>query len=348
MSGNLKAIRRIVSMAARFAICLGLLAYLFRRLDTDAMVQALGQAYEHWRWVVVGLGLTFLGLFAGALRWSEILAAQGFRLPVAHVFRIFFIGQFFNAFMLGACGGDMARAYYVVQGWKRGRRAEAVSTVFVDRAVGLFVTVLVCCAMILFRARLFIDYEGTRWPGILMYLFLAGSVVAIFGLFRRNLFEHWAFFRRLETGTRFGPYMRRAYEALYLYRHHPRVMLAALALSLLNLLFLTLACMAFGISLGMGVPPIDYYTIFPIITVLAAVPITPGGLGVREGLFVAMFQDIGVDMAHSLPLSLMVYASGVVWSLFGGLLFIGHSAEAGHTMKQELDAVKRLEETPEP
>lgn len=338
---------RYAGTALRLGICAGLLAYLLKRVDVGAVGRVLAQTLTEWPWWIIGLALTFLGLFAGVLRWKEILAAQGMPLPLGRVFRIFFIGQFFNAFMLGACGGDMARAYYVIQGWQRGRRAEAVSTVFVDRAVGLFVTIVFCCVMIVLRVRLFIDYQGTRWPGILMFVFLIGSVVAIVALFRRNLFEHWAFFRRLETGTRFGPYIRRAYEALYLYRNHLRVMFLSLVLSLLNLLFLTLACYSFGASLGVQVSLTDYLTLFPIISVIAAIPITPGSLGVREGLFMAMFQDIGVGPHYSLSLSLMVYASGVVWSLFGGLLFIGYSAESGHTLRAELDALKHLEETPD-
>lgn len=337
-----RSLSRHAGAVLRMGICAGLLAYLLRRVDLAALGRVLAQTLTEWPWWVIGLALTFLGLFAGVLRWKEILAAQGMPLPLGRVFRIFFIGQFFNAFMLGACGGDMARAYYVIQGWKRGRRAEAVSTVFVDRAVGLFVTIVFCCVMIVLRVPAFIDYQGTRWPGILMFVFLGGSVVAILVLFRRNLFEHWALFRRLEAGTRFGPYIRRAYEALYLYRGHPRVILACLVLSLLNLLFLTVACFSFGASLGIQLPLLDYLTLFPIISVIAAIPITPGGLGVREGLFVAMFQDIGVGPHYSLSLSLMVYASGVVWSLFGGLLFVGYSAESGHTLRAELDAVKHL------
>ena len=99
---------------------------------------------------------------------------------------------------------------------------------FVDRAIGLFVTIVFCCAMIALRIPLFLDHRGTRGPGVLMFFFLIGSLVAIVALFRRNLFEHWPFFQRLETDTRFGPLIRRSYDAFYLYRGQPRVMLVSL------------------------------------------------------------------------------------------------------------------------
>ena len=157
-----------------------------------------------------------------------------------------------------------------------GRRAEAASTVFVDRAVGLFAMIAFCCVMIAFRIPLFLDHQGTRGPGFLMLLFLLGSLVAMFALFRRNLFEHWPFFQRLETDTRLGPLIRRAYDAVYLYRGHARVMLVSLGLSLLNLAFLTLACYSFGRSLQVEQSLLDCFTLFPIISVIAADSHHPG------------------------------------------------------------------------
>ena len=194
--------------------------------------------------------------------------------------------------------------------------------------------------MIAFRIPLFLDNQGTRGPGFLMLFFLLGSLVAMFALFRRNLFEHWPFFQRLETDTRLGPLIRRAYDAVYLYRGHARVMLVSLGLSLLNLAFLTLACYSFGKSLQVNQSMLDCFTLFPIISVIAAVPITPGSLGVREGLFITMYQAIGVDAHYSISMSLMVYLGSLIWSLFGGLVFVGYSAGSGHTLRAEIDALK--------
>ena len=65
----------------------------------------------------------------------------------------------------------------------------------------------------------------------------------------------------------------------------------------------------------------------------------------REGLFVAMFQDINIDPVHSLPLSLMNYAGGLAWSLLGGVLFLGFSTRRGHTVRAELAALRQEKES---
>lgn len=336
-------IRHLVTVA-RFGLGAVLLFYIARRLDVRELGHILSGSPEHWTWWMVGVLFMFLGLLAGAARWRGILAAQGTRMPTSEVVWVFFIGQFFNAFMLGACGGDVVRAYYASRR-SPGKRAEAVSTVFADRAIGLFVMIVFCCALIAIRLPLFLDHKGTRMPGFLMFLFLVASVLAMVALFRRNLFEHWALFRRLEQGTRVGPLIRRAYEALYLYRLRPKVMAMALVYSLLNLVLLTLACAAFGLGLDITIPLKDYFTLFPIISVIAAVPITPGSLGVRESLFVAMFSSVDVDAAHAVLLSLVGYAASLVWSLFGGVLFLGWSAGAGRSVSEEIRQIQSSAET---
>ena len=334
------AFHRRAGFAVRLAICAVLFGWIFRNIDMKELAGVLRQTTSHWPWWIAGLGMTFLGLLAGVARWKIILDAQDLRLPFMRVFRIFFIGQFFNAFMLGACGGDVARAYYASLDTP-GRRAEAASTVFIDRAIGLFVMIVFCCMMIALRIPLFLDHRGTRGPGFLMFFFLIGSIVAILALFRRNLFEHWPFFQRLERSHRLGGLIRRTYNAFYLYRRRHGVLAVAVAFSVLNLAFLTLACYSFGESLEIAASVLDYFTLFPIISVVAAIPVTPGSLGVRESLFATMFGAIDVPAHFAVPLSLMGYIGSVAWSLFGGLLFVGHTAHAGHSLRDELNAVRK-------
>ena len=333
-------LQRRLGFAARLAVCVALFYWIFRSINMRDLTEVLRQTITHWPWWIVGLGMTFLGLLAGVARWQIILDAQGIHLSFPRVFQVFFIGQFFNAFMLGACGGDVARAYYASLD-APGRRAEAASTVFVDRAIGLFTMIVFCCVMIALRIPLFIDHSGTRGPGVLMFFFLLGGVVAVFALFRRNLFEHWPFFQRLEQSHRLGSLIRRTYDAFYLYRRRHGVLFMSVFFSVLNLGFLTLACYSFGVSLDIRASLIDYFTLFPIISVIAAIPVTPGSLGVREGLFATMFGAIDVPAHFAVPLSLMGYIGSLAWSLFGGLMFVGHSAHAGHALREELTAVRK-------
>lgn len=306
----------------RILLGIFLLIYIVYRIDEKQLLALLGESFHlRWTWWLGALLSTYLGLHVGVLRWLALLRANELTVGLGTVFRDYFIGQFFNAFMLGACGGDMARAVAVSRACPA-RKAASVSTVVMDRGIGLLVTVVVGCAAVLLRLPLFSISRTNRFAAILMFLFLAGSVSAAIVLFGRNLFEHWAFFRRLERSSRLGSLLRRAYEAFYFYRSRPGVVWQAGVLSLINLLALTLACYCAGEALHLSVRLSDYFTFFPIITVLAAVPLTPGSLGVRENLFMAMFGSVGARPEEAVLLSLAVYATGLFWSFVGGLFLI--------------------------
>lgn len=322
---------------ARVIIGLLLLFYVLHKIDEQQLLALLGHSLrDRWGMWVAALAATYAGLHAGVMRWRSLLIAHDIRASFATVYRHFFIGQFFNAFMLGACGGDMARAIAITRSCPA-RRAAALSTVVIDRGIGLFVTVVVGCAAILSRFPLFSASRTNRAAALLTFVFFAGTIIGALLLFGWHLFERWPLFQRLEQRTRLGPHIRNAYEAFYFYRGQPVVLVKAALLSVINLLALTVACYFVGLALDSSSRPADYLTFFPIITVLAAIPITPGSLGVRENLFMAMFGTVGTSPEIAVSLSLAVYATGLFWSLFGGLLMILTPGEIRTASEQRKD-----------
>ena len=324
----------------RAALCLALLAGLFHRVDGPTLRDAGRDALAHPGWLAVGTLLTLAGLLMAALRWAGILRAQGFAVPAGRIIRFFFIGQFFNAFMFGACGGDMARIYYTLRASVR-QRTEAATSVLIDRGIGLVLQVVFGCALILLYWPLFRATATGRAGATLMFAGLAGAAAGLLLLLRRNLFERFAFLRRWEARHALGGRLRRAYETAYAYHRQPRALAGAAVFSLLNLLFQMAACVALGRSLELDMPVAYFCAFFPTISVLTAVPLTPGGFGVREGLFVVLLRSVGVDGHRALLLSLLYYFSGLIWSLVGGAFFLSSSAAAGQGLRAELESIRR-------
>lgn len=304
----------------RLLLAACILGWLLYRLPVHTLQEVLIEGFRQWPWWLAGLAATFLGLLAGCARWHLILRTQQFHLPMRTVFRLFFIGQFFNSFLPGGCGGDVARAWYAARLCNR-EKTRAASTVLVDRGIGLLTTLFFGVFMILLHLRLFLQHTLlTACGGMMLAGAFCAALLLILAL-RRNLFSVYPFFQRVEK-SRFGPMLRKVYEVAYYYRAHPAVLLVCLICSMLNLILLTLACHCFARSLMIALPIGSYFMLFPIITVLTAIPITPGALGVREGLFAELFKTLGAATYRTIPLSLLVYFGGLFWSLFGGLLYV--------------------------
>ena len=119
-------------------------------------------------------------LFVGVVRWRIVLEAQGLHLPLGRATSISFVAQFFNSFLLGSTGGDLIKAYYAARETHH-KKTEAVTTVFVDRLVGLW-------AMLLFAGVMMVPnyawLRKSRDVGVpaLFILAMLGGLSVVLGL----------------------------------------------------------------------------------------------------------------------------------------------------------------------
>jgi hypothetical protein len=333
------AAARWIGRLVRFAIFAALVVWLTQRLDWATLREVGYGAVARPLGIIGGTLLLLLTALAAALRWRGLLLAQDVALPAGRVLSIFFIGQFFNSFMLGACGGDMARIYYILRD-TTARRTETATSVLIDRGIGVFIQILLGCALLFLVWPLVRTHATLQTVAWLMFAFGTGAILVLAVLLWKNIFEHLAFFRRIEEATPLGARFRRAYEELFRYRRRPRALVAAAIYSVFSLLFQIGAVACLGHSLGVEASFTSYLVFVPIIGVFASIPLTPGSFGVREGLFVVLFQTVGVNAHQAVLLSLLFYAAGLVWSLVGGAIFLGYSAGAGFNLRGELARIR--------
>jgi len=79
-----------------------------------------------------------------------------------------------------------------------------------------------------------------------------------------------------------------------------------------------LTAYAVGMRLGLA-----YFFLFvPVLSLTLMLPISIGGLGVREGVAVVLFTQAGVDEAVAVAASLAVFGVSRATSLLGGLLYL--------------------------
>ena len=154
------------------------------------------------------LALSFLlmgtTILLGVIRWRMVLRVQGLHLSFGRTTGISFVAHFFNSFLLGSTGGDLMKAYYAARETKH-RKTEAVTTVFVDRLIGLWAMLLFACAMMLLNLRLMLDNAWLRLLAIIIFaMMLVGSVVlgtAFWGGISKRWSGARAWLRRLPKGA---------------------------------------------------------------------------------------------------------------------------------------------------
>ncbi len=108
---------------------------------------------------------------------------------------------------------------------------------------------------------------------------------------------------------------------------------------LFGILFHLVACLnyyTYATALGMNVPLYFYFVAIPLISLVAFLPISINGFGVRESAFVLVFSTIHVPSATSLLLVLLMDVQVLFFGVVGGCMYFTLAAGSkAKVMKQQ-------------
>lgn len=273
--------------------------------------------------LITFLAIGFIFVIA-SFRWRMLLKVQGVTLGFFRIFHLTMIGIFFNNFVPGLTGGDFVKAYYVSR--ETHKKTEAITTVFLDRAVGLFALSTLAAVMVLVN----ITRPEFRAASIVVYVFLIMGLLAAVTVYsqrvRRTLVGRLGRISSLERALSFIPIRKIAGDidrALILYREHKRAVLMAILVSFLAHSIAILANFGYGQALGLKAGIGDYFILVPIISMITSLPILPAGWGVGEAAYVFGFALVGVPATQAITLSVVYRIShNIFWGLPGGVMFM--------------------------
>ncbi len=327
--------KKKIITAVQIILAVTILTLIFIKLD-DELIAAVKRAIKNWPFLVAALACTFTCICSCTLRWQVLLHAVGVKLSYARVLTLYFIGQFFSALIPGVVGGDLPKAVYVAKESQL-KKTEVISTVFIDRIIGLLVLVIICSTLVLARLDFFLTDKYTKSAMLFVIALFAGSCVGLFVVFYKNLFEHFAIFKKLEEKTALGKIIRKIYDSFRLCLNQKSTIIKTFAVSLLNHSLMVLSIFFLAKSLETDLTFLNCLTIFPIINAISAIPLTPGSLGPRELICIALLAPMGVDKADAVALSLLSYFALFFWSLPGFLVYVVYSLKEGKVdMKAEM------------
>ncbi len=269
-------------------------------------------------WALLAMGP---GTFIMAWRLRLLLSIQDIRLSAREAIWLTFAGNFFNFAMPGTTGGDLYKAYYVAR--QTSKRAEGVTIVLLDRAIGLISFLLLATCTIAFYAATRGERLGQYgwWVGYLM----VGLIVFSLLFFSRRV-RKWIRYESLLSRLPFGDKLRRVDDTAFQFRFHARKTLASLLGTLVN--HFCMITSIYFLALALGIHPhgqhtsIDLYLASLLATsvgfLLAAVPISIQGFGLFEAVFYRVFVEGGwCSATEMLALTLGLRLVQIIWSLPG-------------------------------
>ena len=285
-----RSTRRVLLTLLRLAIGVSLLAYLAKTGIID--FKALEKLFTAWS---VTVAATILLLSDGALmsaRLSWLFRPHGLKLRFGVSFELTLVSFFFATFLPGAAGGDLAKLFYTARA-NNSRRIEIMTVVLLDRAIGLFSLLILPLIFAPLFAPVIRGTPALRslllTAGLLAFTALAVFLLLLFSKSTANRVPGSALQRMAKNAI-----VQDVLGTISTYRQHCGILLASLGASLLANLFLVLVTM-----LGLLVVAPSSWTsrmclVIPIGHIVNSLPLTPGGLGVGETAFNALFSITGL------------------------------------------------------
>ncbi|MCD6578882.1 flippase-like domain-containing protein [bacterium] len=239
--------------------------------------------------------------------------------------KYYLIGLFFNQTLPTSIGGDSIKGYFL--GKDVGDIAGGIIITFIDRVIGV-ITML----FYLFIAILIGGYrilQGKEFFYLLAIVILIIISVILLFSHRFSRFFYSLTFKKVEHKFKFLHQVKEAYKFFLSTKKEKKIYMLSFINSIFAQILLVVAVYFVSISLGINIHLLDYFIIMPIIFIVSMIPISIGGFGVREGVFVYILGRYGVSSEKALSLSLLFIIIFIVISIIGGVSYLTLHKEKG-------------------
>jgi len=302
----------------RIVVGVLLVVYLFSRIDLGNVVAHITKANVGYLLLACMPYAVFI--LISAWRWKILLDYKEMGLSFPAVLKIYFIHLFFNNILPSNVGGDVARVAFTM---KEKKRADALATVLVDRVLGFFGLFVFGFFSVL---MLYLTVHKIEFLSFLIVGFVS-LIVIITVMFSSTI-------NRLVTPgllkiriMHLGERLARLYDTFTHFGKARTPMAACVVISFFVQALLAIAPYVILQALPVKYHEISYLSFFiylPIINVLSMIPVSVGGIGVRENSYVFLFQRVGLPPDVAVSVSILSFMITFIFSLPGGLFYFLH------------------------
>lgn len=285
--------KKAVKLLIKLVLTALALYLVFRNIDTETTLAIVKSAEAFY--LLLALLLFILSKIFSAIRLNYFFKDLGLHLLAVQNLKLYGIGMFYNLFLPGGIGGDGYKVFLLNKAYKTPVK-QLLQAVLLDRLNGLVVLVFLMLVL-LFWVN--IDFVFPADIKIFATVAVFLLVIGFYGMMR-------FFFR---------------------------IFMASIGVTLVYsfLVQLTQLICAYFIlqSLGITSQLMEYQFVFLLSSVVAVLPLTIGGVGARELVFILSHEYMGIDKNAAVAFSLLFFLITAVTSLAGA--FLNFHEKPNHT-----------------
>jgi hypothetical protein len=288
----------------KVGVSVGLFAFLLISTDLPTFRRRLSAAPLTWV-VTAFLGYLF-GQIISAYKWRVLARPLGFTQPLRVFVSYYFSGMYLNLFAPSTVAGDFGRGALLAG--ERGRLGAALQSVVADRVSGLIMLLWVCAV-----GSLLADLNplplSARYGMVALALGTTGGWLLLPILMGRAFFSSHKLREVVEKLV--GPYQNAPFVlgracGVSLFFHFLQI---GLQILLARALYIDTSVWALLVCI-------------PLVSILSGLPVSFGGIGVREGGYIMLLTPLGVGREQALALGLLWSAIVLSANATGGLVLL--------------------------
>lgn len=290
-----------------------LIFLLINNIGLDHLGQQIKQVA--WQGIVLSLIVYIVSNILGALQWFMLLHAKKMPISFLQALSYYHVGLFFNNFLIGNVGGDAMRVIDVRR--RVGKEKGALATVFFDRFLGFFAMSSLALLMTMIMARRLVLSSAVFF---ILAVFIIWMVAILF-LFNKQFARKFAWVFKLLLPTSLHVKAKAFYDSINEFRTKKKLLGQIFLLSLLVQTLRIMTHFWAGRAMGVQAKLLYFFLFIPVVALVTSMPISLGGIGVREQSAVALFSQIHIPTAQTVAFEFLAYLIGIIATIPGGIIF---------------------------
>jgi uncharacterized protein (TIRG00374 family) len=296
----------------KLAVSIGLICYLIFLVDWERAWAIISTSDKSL--IIVAPFFWLIGLVFAAQRWRSILGDRKVEMPFSQAYEAYLRGLFYSIFLPGSIGGDAVRVG-ICKIRTKSSLAIAASSVFLERIGGFISVFFYILFSFYFYSEELVSVLPTEFSLLIMILTVSGVTSVLIIVLGRKF---WFRLKVKKDSTRFKKFF---YDGI-------KTFSVLQSKTLLKIIFFSglfqavdiFVSFIFSRAIGINLPFVLFFAIVPIVYLVIVLPISLGGLGVREGAFAFLLAKFGVPTTEAITLSFLIYLNRVFIGGIGGMM----------------------------
>lgn len=307
--------KQTIKIILRATISIVLLGILFSKIEFHNLKEIICNFKPIF--YTYAICVLFFHQYLWAYTWRIALKEKNININHKSIYRAVLTSYFFGTFLPSSLGPDLILTFNI--GKSLQEKQHAPSSLLFIRLMNITSTLLVSGIILMFISHTFVLRQLLISTWFLLLLTWISYWIAIHPKSNKLV-------ERIANKYQYLRFIYKISHSFYTFgldnKVSTRIWLLGLTMSFVKVLVDYLI----ALSLGIHIPYLCFLGLVPIISIISLLPISIAGLGVREGAYIGIFSNMGIQSVKSFSISLTVFTLNIWLCIIGGIFYLIHGA----------------------